>query len=919
MASTKESGASYIQMDDADVTKPSRKGSNASVGAVQHNALGTFNGCFIPCCLNILGIILFQRLAWAVGQAGISGVLLIFLLAEAMAILTVLSFSAIVTNGSMKGGGSYFMISRSLGPEFGGAIGLLFYLAYAVGVSFYISGFSLAVRVKFFEDKPEYTYNLLIGSIGLVAVTIISYIGAGVFAKFNIIFFVVQTAAILLGIVSILFTTGHLTDVDMDSVCRDNRPFDSGSALNDICGLPNATHQIYSAETTTSSWSNIKENWPMDFDYAMEDQACDGGVCDFHSVFAIVFPAATGIMEGANLSGDLKDPSRSIPRGTLMAVAFAILTYVLLAFSMGASFPRDSLRFDMDAFQDATILGGYPLLVGIIISSLSSALGSLFGGARVLQALARDRLFPWPLNYIETFAQGSKIGDEPQRAVMFTWAIAQCGLLLGSIDAIAPVQTGFFCLSYALCNLTCFALKITGAPNFRPQFKFFSWQSALLGFLLNIAVMFWLNWLSALLSTFALVAVFMIILFKGPQKDWGDLSQALMWHQVRKYVLMLDTKKHAKFWRPSYLLLVNDIGAHGLVDFCEKSKKGGLFLIGNVMVGDVFELADSCRKQRHRWVEQIRGSHIKALPKVTIAPSTRLGYQFLISSGGVGGLDFNTVVLPLDKASRASTAGRSVSSIAASKSADENDRERGSQKKPIRSHLKTHVGIHADLADDLDFIDTIKDAIRLERNVLLAANFKDTVLMKIEPKSFIDVWIGADLFLARKDQECLRPCTSDTTGALMVHIAFILNQNQKYCKESQLRVFKIIPESLKDRADTVTDDLTESLKSFRIDAVPECVCVPDTPAADSDEGDNFSHMTGKQGRLESLAHVVHRRSSKMHSCMVFMEFSSLDKTAIDLQDDGFFESLGVLSDPKKMPAMSFLKKGQPGRIIYEYI
>ena len=192
-------------------------------------------------------------------------------------------------------------------------------------------------------------------------------------------------AAIAMGILSVLISSGHINDVDMSGPCNDNYPYQSESSLWDIC-LANGTrikHPIYSANTSSSSWSNIKSNWGMSFDYAMDDAACAGGVCDFHSVFAIVFPAATGIMEGANLSGDLKDPSRSIPRGTLYAVAFAILTYVILMFSMGASFPRDSLRFDMDAFQVSSYGAGYPLLVGILVSSLSSALRSLFGGARV--------------------------------------------------------------------------------------------------------------------------------------------------------------------------------------------------------------------------------------------------------------------------------------------------------------------------------------------------------------------------------------------------------------------------------------------------------------------------------------------------------------------------------------------------------
>jgi len=197
-------------------------------------------------------------------------------------------------------------------------------------------------------------------------------------------------AAILMGIFSVLISSGHINDIDMTDTCNDNYPYNSGSSLWDIC-VENGTklsHPEYNAHTTPSSWSNIKENWPMNFDYAMDTVACEGGICNFHSVFAIVFPAATGIMEGANLSGDLKDPSRSIPRGTLMAVAFAILTYVILMFSMGSSYPRDTLRFDMDAYQDATYGAGYPLLIGILVSSLSSALGSLFGGARVREPLS---------------------------------------------------------------------------------------------------------------------------------------------------------------------------------------------------------------------------------------------------------------------------------------------------------------------------------------------------------------------------------------------------------------------------------------------------------------------------------------------------------------------------------------------------
>ena len=255
---------------------------NTSASEPTKNKLGTLNGVFIPCCLNIMGIILFLRMGWGVGQAGVLGTIAIIAVAETMALLTVLSFSAIVTNGNMAGGGSYFMISRSLGPEFGGAIGILFYFAYAVGVSFYVVGFATEVQSTFYPDSDPLTIVRIVGTVALFACLIISWIGADAFAKFNTWFFVLQYGAIVWSIVSIL-STKALTVQRL----RDN---------------------LFPAFTNTMD--GTKEVNSM----------CNGGMCNVQFVFAILFPAATGIMEGANLSGDLKHPSKAIPKGTILAV-----------------------------------------------------------------------------------------------------------------------------------------------------------------------------------------------------------------------------------------------------------------------------------------------------------------------------------------------------------------------------------------------------------------------------------------------------------------------------------------------------------------------------------------------------------------------------------------------------------------------
>ncbi len=493
-------------------------------------------------------------MGWGVAQAGIMGSLLIIAVAEIMAILTVLSFSAIVTNGEMAGGGSYFMISRSLGPEFGGAMGALFYVAYAMGVAFYIIGFATEVQSTWFSSVTDATevkwLTIGIGSVGLLFILSISVIGADAFAKFNVWFFVIQFGAILIGIGSYMWGGAHELETqeykeclfycDADTLGQSytgNSSATSGAhectaKLFNMCLDGNLTNTVVTGLSAENFAENLWWNFTDTRIGATQDvnKACGGGTCTVTMVFSILFPMATGIMEGANLSGDLKDPSRSIPKGTVFAIMSAIAIYVTIVLTMGASFPRSSLKANMNVMQEACV-SKYVVVVGIIISTISSALGSLFGGSRVLQALAKDDLFP----IIKPFAKGTAMGDEPRRAVIFTWAIAQCCLFIGDIDSIAPLITSFFCMSYALCNLTAFALAVTGAPNFRPTWPYYSWHLSLLGFLMNMVVMFVLDWVYSLVSLMMLVALFLYVWWKHPATDWGDVSQALMYHQVREW------------------------------------------------------------------------------------------------------------------------------------------------------------------------------------------------------------------------------------------------------------------------------------------------------------------------------------------------------------------------------------------------
>jgi solute carrier family 12 (potassium/chloride transporters), member 9 len=556
-----------------------------------------------------MGIVLFLRLSWITGQAGVFQTIGMLTVGEIQSALTVLSLAAMASNGRMRGGGSYYMMSRSLGIELGGAVGILFYTAFAVSCAFYAIGFATEVQETWFQHNDSKWLLAGIASGCLLIVLSIAYVGAGWFTKINVPLFAVQFGAIWVGLLTMWFR-GH--DMSLE----------------------------HGGEYETPSLSRLNDNlYP-----AMNSNTNCDGQCNTRIVYGILFPAVTGIMEGANLSGDLKDPAKSIGKGTLLAVATAYGHYIVLIITFAASFPRDTLRTNTTAFQDAAATP-YVMIVGVIISSLSSSLGACFGGSRVLQSLGADHVLPG----LSFFAKGSRKGNEPRRAVLFTWLVAQLCVFIGDLDVVSPLISSFFCLSYAMTNLACFLLRISGTTNFRPAFTYFSWHTALIGFLMNIAVMFFLDLLYASVSLVMFIGIVCYLLYKAPDTAWGDVRQAIIYHQVRKFLLKLDTRKtHGKLWRPSVLLYVDDLD-HPIVEFCNNLKKGGLYLLGAPIVGDYNEMTPVAMEMSDSILNFIDESKIKAFPQVVAAPTARVGYQSLLQLSGLGAMTANTVVIPVPK------------------------------------------------------------------------------------------------------------------------------------------------------------------------------------------------------------------------------------------------------------------------------
>lgn len=377
--------------------------------------------------------------------------------------------------------------------------------------------------------------------------------------------------------------------------------------------------------------------------------------CSFEDVFKTIFPAMTGIMAGANMSGVLRRPELAIPRGELSAIVCSMLTYVLVVFALGCSVPRETLQEQYLVLSKITY---YPVIVtvGIIASTTSSALASIQSASRVIQAIAKDDLIPLfrPLKW--------ECNGEPVAAIFLSVLIATGLLCIGSLDAIAPILTMFFLLTYATTNAACFIHRVSGHPNFRPRFRFFSWHSALLGGSLCFATMFYLKWLYSVISIGLMGALASYISHRAKVagdlaggQAWGDVGQSIIFHQVRKYLLYLDARRaHVKYWRPQFMVVMHG-GPSGnvpMLEFIDNMKKGGLFIIGDTVSVPADCSPDDgtfvqCQNRRELWHHFLDEAQFKAFIEIGLEQegTPRTGVANMVMSTGLGGLKPNTLAM----------------------------------------------------------------------------------------------------------------------------------------------------------------------------------------------------------------------------------------------------------------------------------
>nr|XP_056719141.1 solute carrier family 12 member 9 [Euleptes europaea] len=727
--------------------------------------LSTFFGVIVPTVLSMFSIVVFMRIGFVVGHAGFLQSLLMLVVAYLIISLTVLSVCAISTNGAVQAGGAYFMISRTLGPEFGGSIGLMFFLANVCACGVYVLGLVEAILDVFGANGTEspgmktlpqgYLYSFFYGSLVLLLCLVVCLVGAQIYSKAAFFIFLVVNV-VLITIFASFFAVSHREVV----VSRGgNQSFNASFTGFNISTLRDNMYAMYSRDYTTTN------------------------MMSFATVFAVMFNGCTGIMAGSNMSGELKNASSSIPKGTIVAVVYTFVIYFLLFFMTSFTCERALLKGDYGFFRSINIWPPF-VLIGIYAASLSASMSNLIGASRILHALAKDDLF----GIVLAPAKRVSKGGNPWVAVLYTWALVQLVLLVGKLNTIAGIVTVFYLVAYAAVDLACLALEWASAPNFRPTFQVFSWHTCLLGIASCLVMMFLISPAGASGSLGLMLLLLGFIHLRSAASSWGYISQALIFHQVRKYLLLLDIRKdHVKFWRPQILLMVaNPRGGSQLIRFINHLKKGGLFVLGHVEIGDLDTMpSDPIQAHYNFWLSLVDKLNVKAFVDLTLSPSVRQGTQHLLRITGLGGMKPNTLVLgfydncvPEDY----------FLQDPAFSQAREND-EFGVDLTALQAHfLPVREGDGQRALSPAEYVAIISDAVKMHKNVCLARYFH--LLEKDPPSSsskrrsevyYIDVW---PLNLLRPDT----PTYVDICSLFLLQMACILTMVSSW-KAARLRIF----------------------------------------------------------------------------------------------------------------------------------
>jgi len=608
---------------------------------------------FFTAISTILGAVMFLRFGFAVGTVGFLGAILIIIIGHAVTIPTAMAIAEIATNQKVEGGGEYFIISRSFGVVIGSTIGVALYLSQAVSIAFYILAFTEAFSPLI--DWITRTFEMPWGvvwllrqkqTVGIPALFLLTFImltkGAGLGVK--TLYYVVA----LLGMAMFSFFIG-------ETEYSKTHEFEFSTTVYDHLNDPRYIPELPPGPVPAPDSISAQVQDPF-----LQPAQSNGNsrpiipFISFFAVFAIIFPAFTGMTAGVGLSGDLKNPGKSIPLGTLSATIVGMIIYLFIAWKLAVSASPEDLT-DISQLQMSKIAwqGWWIIPIGLAAATISSALGSILVAPRTLQAIARDHIFP-SLNANRWLSAGKGASDEPFNASIVTIAIAGVFIMMGALDSVAAVISMFFMVTYGSLCLISFLNHFAADPSYRPRFRS-KWYISLFGAVACFGLMFFMNPLYATFAAVVMVLLYFGIGYYNPEKrNIAAIFQGVIFQLSRKLQIFLQKaqKEKVSSWRPSAVALTDStfkrIALFDLIRWLSQKYGFGTYI--HHIAGYVSKKSGKLAQEiQERLIGMAESSNSKVYVDTLISPSFQESIAQVIQLPGIAGTDNNLLLLEFSK------------------------------------------------------------------------------------------------------------------------------------------------------------------------------------------------------------------------------------------------------------------------------
>lgn len=614
---------------------------------------------FFTAISTILGAVMFLRFGFAVGNVGFLGTLLIIFVGHAVTIPTAMAIAEIATNQKVEGGGEYYIISRSFGLVIGSSIGIALYFSQAISVAFYIIAFAEAFSSLFEYLLYHYEFHPIVEwllqrkqTVSIPALILLTGIVLAKGADLGVKALYVVVATLLLSLVAFFIgQTEYSKTVPFDPI----RTVADYQAEN-IDNSSTVNLNTPSTEDTTINNPNPVELRPANTEVKNQPVAPTEipAALSFFTVFAIIFPAFTGMTAGVGLSGDLEKPSRSIPLGTLAGTLCGMVIYVFIAYKLATSAsPIDLANTNKLVMADIAWQGWWLVPVGLAAATISSALGSILVAPRTLQAIAKDRLFPnVGINF--WLSRGKGKNDEPFNATLVTIGIAFIFIMMGGLDAVAEIISMFFMVTYGALCLISFLQHFAADPSYRPTFRS-RWYISLFGAVACFGLMFFMNAGYAFLALLLMVVFYIMVSAYNPEKkNLAIIFQGVIFQISRQLQVFLQKveKEQVASWRPSAVCISENsfdrLGAFDLLRWISQKYGFGTYIhkITGYLSKNTHKEAKGAKERLIRMAES---SSSNIYVDTLISPSYTSAIAQVIQLPGISGTDNNLLLLEYSK------------------------------------------------------------------------------------------------------------------------------------------------------------------------------------------------------------------------------------------------------------------------------